>query len=88
MPTFQANIEDIHRATSVSQTLKQTVFVAKLDDGQSAHNYSIQTVNCTRLAEELLRKEMAKVRVGKRTEAHKTPERHLFFIITDSSAEF
>ncbi|XP_053508523.1 uncharacterized protein cfap92 isoform X2 [Ictalurus furcatus] len=57
---IQANIEDIHIATSVSQTLKQTVFVAKLDDGQSAHNYSIQTVNCTRLAEELLRKEMAK----------------------------
>ncbi|KAF4094081.1 hypothetical protein AMELA_G00008640 [Ameiurus melas] len=57
---IQANIEDIHTARSASQTLKQTMFVAKLDDGQSAHNYSIQTMNCTRLAEELLRKEMAK----------------------------
>lgn len=61
---FQANIEDIQRATSDLQTLKPKVFVAEVDDGQLAHNYSIQTFNSTSLAKELLRKEMAKVRKG------------------------
>ncbi|KAM9443555.1 uncharacterized protein FLJ43738 [Clarias gariepinus] len=58
---IQANIEDIQRATSDLQTLKPKVFVAEVDDGQLAHNYSIQTFNSTSLAKELLRKEMAKV---------------------------
>ncbi|KAB5537023.1 hypothetical protein PHYPO_G00114050 [Pangasianodon hypophthalmus] len=57
---IQVNIEDIQTATSVLQTLKPKVFVGKVDDGQSAHNYSIQTMNSTSLAKELLRKEMAK----------------------------
>lgn len=60
---FQANIEDIQIATSGLQTLKPTTFVAELDEGQSVHNYSIQTKNCTSLAKELLYKEMAKVRM-------------------------
>ncbi|KAG7319071.1 hypothetical protein KOW79_017545 [Hemibagrus wyckioides] len=55
-----ANIEDIRKATSALQTLKPKVFVAKADDGQSAHNYSIQTMNSTSLAKGLLYKEMAK----------------------------
>ncbi|MCI4390182.1 hypothetical protein PGIGA_G00119660 [Pangasianodon gigas] len=57
---IQVNVEDIQTATSVLQTLKPKVFVGKVDDGQSAHNYSIQTMNSTSLAKELLRKEMAK----------------------------
>ncbi|KAK3536659.1 hypothetical protein QTP86_015455, partial [Hemibagrus guttatus] len=57
---IQANIEDIRKATSALQTLKPSVFVAKVDDGQSVHNYSIQTMNCTSLAKALLYKEMAK----------------------------
>lgn len=52
-------------AASVFQSLKPAVFVAKVDDGQFAQNYSIQTMNCTSLAKELLYKEMAKVRMGK-----------------------
>lgn len=62
---LQANIEDIQKAMSALQTLKPKVFVAKVDDGQSAHNYSIQTMNSTSLAKGLLYKEMEKVRMGK-----------------------
>ncbi|XP_060713808.1 uncharacterized protein cfap92 [Tachysurus vachellii] len=57
---IQANIEDIRIARSALQTLKPKVFVAKVDDGQSAYNYSIQTMNSTSLAKGLLYKEMAK----------------------------
>lgn len=45
--------------------IKPRVFEAKVDDGQFAHNYSIQTMNSTSLAKELLHKEMAKVRMEK-----------------------
>ncbi|XP_036416048.1 uncharacterized protein FLJ43738 [Colossoma macropomum] len=57
----QANIEEVHKASSCLQKPKPKVFVAEVDDGQSAHNYSIQKLNCTALAQELLRKEMTKV---------------------------
>ncbi|XP_072521556.1 uncharacterized protein cfap92 [Salminus brasiliensis] len=57
----QANIEEVHKASRVLQRQKPKVFVAKVDDGQPAHNYSVQKMNCTALAHELLRKEMAKV---------------------------
>lgn len=65
MYTFQANIENIQIATSGSQRLKPTMFVAEVDEGQPVHNYSTQTKNCTSLAKELLYKEMAKVRMSK-----------------------
>ncbi|KAL7842997.1 hypothetical protein AOLI_G00245090 [Acnodon oligacanthus] len=57
----QANIEEVHKASGCLQKPKPKVFVAEVDDGQAAHNYSIQKLNCTALAQELLREEMAKV---------------------------
>ncbi|KAI4875080.1 hypothetical protein NFI96_033378, partial [Prochilodus magdalenae] len=57
----RANIEEVQRASSGLQKPKPKVFVAEVNEGQSAHNYSIQKLNCTGLAHELLRKEMAKV---------------------------
>ncbi|KAI5093505.1 hypothetical protein C0J45_16643 [Silurus meridionalis] len=57
---IQANIEDIQRASSALQKQKPTVFVAKVEDGQPVYNYSIQKMNSTSLAKELMYKEMAK----------------------------
>ncbi|XP_066528423.1 uncharacterized protein cfap92 [Hoplias malabaricus] len=56
-----ANIEEVHKQSSDLQKPKPKLFVAKVEDGQSAHNYSIQKVNSTTLALELMRKEMAQM---------------------------
>ncbi|XP_062843232.1 uncharacterized protein cfap92 isoform X2 [Trichomycterus rosablanca] len=56
----QANIEDIHKASTALQNQKPKVSVAEVNDGQPVHNYSIQTLNSTVLAKELLFEEMAK----------------------------
>ncbi|TSK16228.1 hypothetical protein Baya_1099 [Bagarius yarrelli] len=57
---MQANIKNIRTATRNVQIPKPTVIVAKLDDGQASHNYSIQTMNSTSLAKKILLEVMAK----------------------------
>ncbi|XP_076863682.1 uncharacterized protein cfap92 isoform X2 [Brachyhypopomus gauderio] len=57
----QTNIERVQKASSILQKTKQNVvMVAEVSGSRPAHNYSVQTMNCTVRAQELLRKEMAK----------------------------
>ncbi len=42
---FQANIEDIHRASSDLQKSKPNVFLDNITDGQTINYHNVQTMN-------------------------------------------
>ncbi|XP_028854075.1 uncharacterized protein cfap92 isoform X2 [Denticeps clupeoides] len=57
---IKANKEEVERTSLMNLKPKPQVIVAELEESRTAHNYSIQAMNSTAQAKELLRKEMAK----------------------------
>lgn len=74
---FQANIEDVHRASSDLRKSKPNVLLHNVTDGQTIHYHNVQTMNSPTQGGELLYRELSKVGINFH-EIYKTTSKALF----------